>query len=353
MTRPPPLEYATPALRRPSFGYVQELGLVIVVLFLGAILSIFGQGFLSWDNLLNGVATNMSIFAIMAVGVTIVIIAGGIDISVGSIYGLSAILTAWAIRVPRGDADQYGALGVLPLAIGLPMLIGLGCGLLNGALVVLLRLHPFIVTLGTMSVFRGLANVVAPAKTLPGQGMVIPGAFTERFMALDYGGDLRLSPMLVMMLCGLAGWVYLHLMVAGRVTYAIGGNEEAARFSGLSVGWGKLRAYALSGLAAGIAGMVSLGRFQSASTNTGMGSELVVIAAAVVGGASLSGGRGSAAGALLGALVIQLIENGIFVLGLDQEYRSIIIGSAIIVAVAIDRLSEYLRQRRLVSARAP
>ena len=152
-------------------------------------------------------------------------------------------------------------------------------------------------------------------------------------------------PLVIMLGCVALGWFYLRLLVAGRETYAVGGNEEAARFSGLRVGWIKLRTYALAGLCAGIAGMVSVGRFGTASTSTGTGYELTVIAAAVVGGASLSGGRGTALGALLGTLVIALIENGIIILRLAQEYRLVIIGLAIIVAVSLDRLSSYLRGR--------
>jgi ribose/xylose/arabinose/galactoside ABC-type transport system permease subunit len=169
-------------------------------------------------------------------------------------------------------------------------------------------------------------------------------------MRLEMGG-LQFMPMVIMLIFVILGWIYLHLMVAGRETYAVGGNEEAARFSGLRVGAIKLRVYAIAGLAAGMAGMVSLGRFGTASTSTGTGYELTVIAAAVVGGASLSGGRGTALGALLGTLIIALIENGIYILHLEQEYRSIIIGVAIIIAVALDRFSEYVRNRRLAGAK--
>jgi ribose/xylose/arabinose/galactoside ABC-type transport system permease subunit len=168
--------------------------------------------------------------------------------------------------------------------------------------------------------------------------------FTTHFMRAELFG-LQPMPLVIMLTSVLLGWFYLRMMVAGRETYAVGGNEEAARFSGLRVGWIKLRTYALAGLAAGIGGMVSLGRFGTASTSTGSGYELTVIASAVVGGASLVGGRGSALGALLGTLVIALIENGIIILRLAQEYRLLIIGLAIIVAVSLDQLSARFRGR--------
>jgi ribose/xylose/arabinose/galactoside ABC-type transport system permease subunit len=329
----------------------QELGLIVVVLILGGILALYGwydasggrpNTFLNFDNLIDGIATPMSYYAIMAIGVTIVIITGGIDISVGSVMALAALGGAAALQ---NFGVESSALVVLPIAILVPLGIGLLCGLINGGLIVSLNLHPFIVTLGTMSIFRGLANVLPPQKTLPAAGKQLPASFTTEFMRIEMFG-LQPMPLIIMLICVGAGWFYLRMMVAGRETYVIGGNEEAARFSGLRVGWIKLRTYALAGLAAGVGGMVSLGRFGTASTSTGTGYELTVIAAAVVGGASLTGGRGSAIGALLGTLVIALIENGIIIMRLAQEYRLIIIGLAIIVAVSLDRLSVYMHSRR-------
>ncbi len=346
-----PAEAPAPISTSPRFKLAQEIGLVMVVLILGAVLGIYGwhdaspgrpNAFLNFDNLIDGIATPMSYYAIMAVGLTIVIITGGIDISVGSVMALAALGAAAALQMLPPNAP---AIQVLPVAILVPIGIGLICGLINGLLIVNLSLHPFIVTLGTMSIFRGLANVLPTEKTLPAAGKVLPPAFTTEFMRIEMFG-LQPMPLIIMLICIGLGWFYLRMMVAGRETYAIGGNEEAARFSGLGVGWIKLRTYALSGLAAGIAGMVSLGRFGTASTSTGTGYELTVIAAAVVGGASLIGGRGTAIGALLGTLIIALIENAIIILRLAQEYRLVIIGLAIIVAVSLDRLSDYIRQRR-------
>jgi ribose/xylose/arabinose/galactoside ABC-type transport system permease subunit len=351
---------------------VQEAGLLVVILLLGLLLTFAAEpitvrghtvnNFFRIDNIIPNVATPMSWMAIMAIGETLVVIAGGIDISVGSIFGLAALATAAALQSFPENASPWV---VLPLAMIVPLGVGLVCGLINGAVVVGLRMHPFIVTLGTLSIFRGIALISVPSKSLPYGDKSLPEAFTTHFMSWQFTmqrGDappllLQPVPMIVMLVCIVAAWVFFGHTVWGREIYALGGNEEATRFSGLPVGRIKLAVYALSGLAAGVAGMVSSGYFGSANTATGEGYELAVIAAAVVGGASLTGGRGSALGALLGTLIIKLIENGIYVLKkislgfvtlpLSKEYSKIIIGVAIIVAVAVDRLSEYLRTKRL------
>jgi ribose/xylose/arabinose/galactoside ABC-type transport system permease subunit len=355
---------------------MQEAGLLVVILLLGMLLT-FGaepinihghtvNNFFRLNNLIPNVATPMSWMAIMAIGGTLVIISGGIDISVGSVFGLAALSTA---AVLQNFPENASAWFVLPVAVIVPLGIGLVCGLINGALVVGLRMHPFIVTLGTLSIFRGIALISVPSKSLPYGDKTLPDAFTAHFISWQITVQrpdalpllLQPMPMIIMVICVIIGWIFLSHTVAGREIYALGGNEEAARFSGLPVGRIKLRVYALAGLAAGIAGMVSTGYFGSANTATGEGYELAVIAAAVVGGASLTGGRGSALGAMLGALVIQMIENGIYILrkinlgfftvSLSKEYSKIIIGIAIIVAVAVDRFSEYLRNKRMTAGK--
>ncbi|TWT46118.1 D-allose transport system permease protein AlsC [Phycisphaerae bacterium RAS1] len=356
---------------------LQEAGLILVIVLIGLLLTLGGEpvtikgvtmnNFLRADNIIANIATPMSWIAIMAIGVTFVIAAGGIDISVGSIFGLAALGTA---AVLQNFAEHASAWQVLPIALLTPLAIGGLCGLINGMLVVGLRMHPFIVTLGTLSIFRGIALVSVPTKSLPASDKTLPLAFTRQFMSWQVEfqrGDLPMlllqpMPMIVMLLLLVVAWVFLGHTVPGREIYAIGGNEEAARFSGLPIRRIKLRVYLLSGLCAGLAAMVSTGYFGSANTATGEGYELMVIAAAVVGGASLSGGRGTALGAVLGALVIKLIENGIFILKeinfgvgkltLSKEYSKIIIGIAIVLAVAVDRFSEYLQQRRMSSAGA-
>lgn len=353
-----PAPAASPAARpRLKLPHLQELGLVVVVGVLAAILITYGwhdakpgrpNTFFNTPNLIQGIATPMSYYAIMAVGMTFVVIAGGIDISVAAIFALAGLLTAWTVQQFPRDASSWI---VTPLSILVPLGVGLVCGLINGSLVVGLRMHPFIVTLGTLSIFRGIANVLPfGAKTLPTAGRPLPDASVTHLFRYEVLG-VELFPMIVMLLVVAFGWFYLRYTVWGRETYAVGGNEEAARFSGIHVGRAQLRVYALSGMLAGLAGLVSLGRFGTISTNSGMGYELTVVAAAVVGGASLLGGRGTALGALLGTLVLALIENGINILHFNQEYKNVIVGISIILAVAADRLSEYIRRRRMAGAR--
>lgn len=350
---------------------LQEAGLVVVIVaicllltFVGGNITIRGHvvnNFFRPDNLLPNVLTPMSWMAIMAVGVTCVVVAGGIDISVGSIFGLSALSCAAVLQTMGENASAWK---VLPVAILVPCGVGLICGLINGGLVVGLRMHPFIVTLATMSIFRGVALNSVKSGSLPTSGNVLPIAFTDNLLmyTMKYAPpgklpvNLQPVPMLAMLIVAIVGAVYLGLTIMGRENYAVGGNEEAARFSGIPIGWVKLRVYAISGLCAGIAGMINCGYYGSAATNTGEGYELMVIAAVAVGGASLSGGRGTALGAVLGALIIQLIENGIFVLKqinlglfqiqLSKEYSKIIVGIAILLAVTVDQLSEHFRRRR-------
>lgn len=343
--------------RRRGLPRLQELGLVLVILIMGAGLSLWaytvaepgeGNPFLNASNLIDEVATPASYYAIMAVGMTLVIISGGIDISVGSTMALSAFTAARVLQYLPADGPAWE---ILPVAFLLPMGVGLLCGLLNGVLIVALDIHPFIVTLGTLSIFRGITVVTTKLQEIPMQDHQIPTAFTDHFMRLTLWGQ-RPMPMVVMLIVAAIGGFYLSQTAGGREIYAVGGNEEAARFSGIRVKRIKLRVYAVAGLTAGIAGMVWLGKFGATSTGSADGYELTVIAAAVVGGASLMGGKGTALGALLGTIIIAMIQDGIYTLHWKVEYQKIIVGSAIVVAVAIDKFSEYLRQRRLAGAKA-
>ncbi len=338
---------------------LKETGLLGVVFVLALLLSVFGGSlevrdrqtgethtvnkFLRADNL-DKLAKNTSFFAIMAVGATFVIISGGIDLSVGSVYCLSAVCGAMFLHRfgPEGAAAGASPAWVVPAAILLCLGVGTLCGWLNGLAIVLLGVHPFVITLGTMAIYRGIAFVMTKAQAYTH----FPPQFTDGLIRYEVGRNLYPVPMLIMVGLTVLAAAYLRYAVGGRHIFAVGGNEQAARFSGLPVQRVKVRVYTFSGLTAGIAALIMLGYYGSASSDAGKGYELDVIAAAVVGGASLSGGRGTALGALLGALIIQIIANGIIILEIDQNYSQIIIGAVIVLAVVLDRLNTVLHNLR-------
>ena len=286
--------------------------------------------------------TDASFFAIMAIGATMVIISGGIDLSVGSIYALAGVAMALVLRAlgPMGSGAT--------VLIGVVVCVGIGllCGLLNGILVVGLRVHPFIITLGTMWVLRGVAFVISKAESI-----LVPEALTGVAKApLGLGGGLYPVPMLAMIVLTVIGALYLTRTVMGRHIFAFGGNLEASRFAGLALPRIQIGVFAVSGLTAGISAFLGASFYGSASSGDAQGYELYVIASAVVGGASLIGGKGSAVGAMLGALLIVLIRQSIRTLHFDQNYEWIVIGCAIIIAVVIDQWSTRMTARRLSRA---
>ncbi len=288
------------------------------------------------------VATDASFFAIMAIGATMVIISGGIDLSVGSIYALSGVSMAVLLRA-LGPMEPAAS-----VMIGFAASVGVGllCGLANGLLVVGLRVHPFIITLGTMWILRGIAFVTTKAESI----LVPPSVTAATKASLGLGGGLYPVPMLCMIAVTIVGALYLTRTVMGRHIFAFGGNLEASRFAGLALNRIQVGVFVVSGLTAGFSAFLGASFYGSASSADGQGYELYVIASAVVGGASLIGGRGSAVGAMLGALLIVLIRQSIRTLHWDQNYEWIIIGCAIIVAVVVDQLSTRLTARRWASA---
>ena len=334
------------AVRSPQAGLVLIIALLMTGLALGAdshIDRVSGQPINSFLNsyTLIQTATDASFFAIMAVGATIVIISGGIDLSVGSIYALAGVTTAMALRAWGLDGTDAVIAG-LAISVG----VGLLCGVLNGLMVVGLGVHPFIITLGTMWVLRGIAFVSSNAESIG-----LPRALTGLAKApLGLAESLYPVPTLIMIAVTVAGSIYLQRTVMGRHVFAIGGNPEASRFSGLRLGRITIGVFVISGLTAGIAAVMGASFYGSASCVDATGYELYVIASAVVGGASLSGGKGSAVNAMLGALLIVLIRQSIRTLHFDQNYEWIIIGCAIIVAVTLDQANARLAARRLARA---
>lgn len=327
----------------------QQAGLIIIIIALGAVLSIFARTvdpatgkhintFLNANTLLQ-TATDASFYAIMAVGATMVIITGGIDLSVGSIYALAGVTMAMLLRgMPDAPAFTTVILGLL-ICLG----IGLICGLINGVLVVRLNVHPFIITLGSMWVFRGVSFVTSKAESIR-----VPDSLNMAMnSSLGLSPSLHPIPMIIMIIITIIGSVFLTRTVKGRHVFAVGGNVEASRYAGLPVGRILVTVFTISGVAAGIAAFAGSSLYGSASCADGSGYELYVIASSVVGGASLMGGKGNAVSSMLGAVLITLIQQSIRTLHFDQNYESIIIGCAIVIAVVIDQASTRLANRRL------
>lgn len=284
--------------------------------------------FLNKENLVLQ-TTAASYIAIMAVGMTAVIVLAGIDLSVGSIYALAALLGAMAVNALGKDASTASM-----VAVGALVCLASGgvMGFLNGFGSVALRVHPFVITLGTMAIYRGVVFVISGGQT----ASLLSERLQTKFFKAEFAGVYP-TPTLIMLAVALAGMFVLRRTVFGRQVFAIGGNETAAKYAGIAVGRVTVLVYTIAGALAGLSGLIYLGYFASAENNAGNGYELTVIAAAVIGGASLTGGRGSAVGAVLGAILVQLIDNGMVILGVDQSYNKIVMGAAIIVAVVVDQ----------------
>ncbi|MGW4836719.1 ABC transporter permease/substrate-binding protein [Streptomyces globisporus] len=283
-------------------------------------MSLLSGDFLTTQNLLN-VGVQAAVTAILAFGVTFVIVSAGIDLSVGSVAALSATVLAWS-------ATSAGVPVVL--AVVLAIVTGIACGFVNGALISYGKLPPFIATLAMLSIARGLSLVIS-------QGS--PIAFPDSVSVLGdtLGGRLPV-PVLVMIAMGLITALILGRTFIGRSMYAIGGNEEAARLSGLRVKRQKIVIYALSGLFAAVAGIVLASRLVSAQPQAAQGYELDAIAAVVIGGASLAGGVGKASGTLIGALILAVLRNGLNLLSVSAFWQQVVIGVVIALAVLLDTL---------------
>ncbi|MFI8187377.1 substrate-binding domain-containing protein [Streptomyces sp. NPDC085946] len=293
-------------------------GALTALIVLVVAMSALSGDFLTADNLLN-VGVQAAVTAILAFGVTFVIVSAGIDLSVGSVAALSATVLAWS-------ATSQGV--PVPLAVLLAVVTGIACGVVNGFLVSYGKLPPFIATLAMLSVARGLSLVIS-------QGSPIAFPDSVSHLGDTLGGWLPV-PVLVMVVVGLLTAFVLGRTYLGRSMYAIGGNEEAARLSGLRVKRQKLAVYALSGLFAAAAGIVLAARLSSAQPQAAQGYELDAIAAVVIGGASLAGGTGKASGTLIGALILAVLRNGLNLLSVSAFWQQVVIGVVIALAVLLD-----------------
>jgi ribose transport system permease protein len=310
----------TPSHSFPAFRLnVRDFGTVVGLLLILAVFAFIAPGFLSERNLMN-VLQQSSINACVALGMTLVIISGGIDLSVGPTAALSAVLSA-ALMVSG-----------VPPAIAVVAGLGLGaiCGLVNGALVAFGGLQPFIVTLGTLSTYRALALIFTGGNPILG----VPAAF--RSVANGYFFGVPASVIAVIVVALLAA-ILLRKTPFGEYLLAVGGNEEAAHIAGVPIALTKIGAYVLSGVLAALAALILIGRLGAAEPILGNLWELDAIAAAAIGGASLMGGKGSIIGTLLGAIILGAMRNGLTLLNVQAFYQLLATGLIILLAMLIDR----------------
>jgi ribose transport system permease protein len=317
------------ALRERLSDVVSQLAAAGALIVVFIFLSIASPVFLSADNLFN-VGAQTAVVAVIAIGMTLVIITAGIDLSVGSVAALSGVV----------GVMMMANLGLpVPLAIIGGTLVGALAGLVNGLLVSVAGLAPFIATLGMLTVARGLVYIVTNAQAIFGA----PDSF--RLLGQGVIGPIPI-PILVIVVVAVAGYIVLSRTRLGRYAYAMGSNLEAARLSGIPVRRYLTSVYVISGALAGFGGMIAASRVNSGQPNFGIGLELDVIAAAVIGGASLFGGQGTVLGTLIGAFLIALIRNGAVLLDVSTFYQQVIIGVVIWLAV----LGDQYRRRRLATA---
>jgi ribose transport system permease protein len=304
---------------------LQKLLPFFTLILLAIALTIATPKFLTHLNL-TSLVRQTAVINIMSLGMTLVIISGGIDLSVGSTLAISGLFGTMAIKAG------------LPIPIGIlvGILSGLGCGFLNGVMISQLRINPFIITLGTLEAYRGLALVIS--KGLPVHSL--PDAFS-------YLGDGNLLgvpfSLWVLAACAVAMHFVLENTKLGRYSFAIGSNSSAAYYAGVPINFHVTAVYAITGLLTGLAGMIEASRLMTGQPTEGQGYELQAIAAVVIGGGSLQGGEGSVAGTLVGAFIMGLLSNGSDLLGINPYWQQVIIGAVIIAAVGFDEF----RKRKL------
>ncbi|WP_285768052.1 ribose ABC transporter permease [Peribacillus sp. SI8-4] len=302
-------------------GIWQKFGPLLALVLLFIVITVLNPSFMEPNNILN-LLRQTSINALIAFGMTFIILTGGIDLSVGSILALSSALMA-GMMVSGMDP-------ILAILIGI--LLGAIMGVINGILVSKGKMAPFIVTLATMTIFRGLTLVYTDGKPITGIGDSVA------FQMLGRGYFLGLPvPAVVMVIAFFVLWFLLHKTSFGRKTYAIGGNEKASRISGIKVDRVKVAIYGLAGTMAAIAGAILTSRLNSAQPTAGQSYEMDAIAAVVLGGTSLSGGKGRLFGTLVGVLIIGTLNNGMNLLGVSSFYQQVVKGAVILIAVLLDR----------------
>jgi ribose/xylose/arabinose/galactoside ABC-type transport system permease subunit len=320
-----PASDAAPRKRRWLAGDINEIAIIAVFLAIVAYLSLTTSSFLSTPNIMS-ILVATSLIGLVACGQTFVIITGGIDLSSGSVVALSGVITGLSLHA-----------GVpIPLAVAIGILVGLGCGLFIGLAVTFLDMNPFIVSLAAMAMARGLAFIIPNGQTIFG--------FDDAFDAIGGGlvGYFPIAGLISLAALGVGAFV-LSRTVFGSEVYAVGGNREAAMMSGIPVKRTLVSVYMISGALAGLGGIILTGRLDSAQPIAASGLELNAIAAVVIGGASLFGGRGSMLGTILGVLLIGVINNGLTLNNVEPFWVQFIQGAVIFLAVLFDSLNQRRR----------
>ncbi|AQX55609.1 ABC transporter permease [Priestia flexa] len=315
-----------PSEKKSFKHFLGKFGALIGLIILSGILTLLSDKFLTVNNIMN-IARQSSINALLALGMLLPILTAGIDLSVGSILAVS-IMVMGIVSVTMGFNPILGILVCL--------LVGIFFGWLNGILLTKLRLpHPFISTLGTMNIARGIALIITAAAPIAGFPFMI------QFLGGEFIGPIPISFLLVIVM-----YIIFHIFLTrtqtGRYIYAIGGNKEAAHLSGINVDRVLIIVYTISGFMAALAGLVMVGRVNSAFPLAGLSYELDAIAAVIIGGASFFGGVGTVWGTLIGAMIIAVLRNGLNLLNVSADFQMAVIGVVIIAAVYVD----VLRQRK-------
>jgi ribose transport system permease protein len=308
-------------------GLSREFSIVIALIIMMAIFSIIDPIYLSYNNLIDIVDQSV-INGLLAIGITYAIITAGIDLSIGSIFAIVIVVV--------GDLLVRGVNPILAIVAG--AIIGFILGAFNGLLITKLKLQPFIVTLGTMSAYRGLAYVITGGWPV----LNIPDNF-RTFLDGDLFGSIPVS-VIILFAFAIVSHIILKYTKFGTYIYALGGNEEATRLSGVNVNRIKIYTYAFCGVAAALSGMILLARLGSGEPTAGQSYELNAIAAAAIGGASLAGGKGNILGTLLGALLLSALKVGLVVVGVDAFWQYIATGAIIVVAAYFEVIQEKLQK---------
>jgi inositol transport system permease protein len=318
-------------LTRDQFGeWLRKYAIVAILVGMIALLSVLTEGtFLQAQNLIN-VVRQMSVIAMLAIGLTVVIISTGIDLSVGSIVALSAVVASSLAQQPDATNLMYPGLQLPAIvAIGAGLLVGAAAGFTNGFLIARFHIAPFIATLGMMTAARGLALIYSDGRPIS----KLDGGFNY----LGQGNILGVPvPILLLLVVAIGAHLMLNNTRFGRHVYALGGNEQAARVSGINLSRVKIGIYTFSGLLAGLGGMILAGRIGSGNPQLGTGAELDAITAAVIGGTSFSGGIGTVWGTIVGALIIGSLNTGLDLLNVSPFTQQVVKGAIIVLAIIID-----------------